>query len=218
MPDYSSVEQTPPRAPIADDAKYVDFLGTDDVWPIPFTTMLNEETGESIFFQQDRFGIIWNFDPDLDGAQSYPGFEKLSAELIERFAFFCDVIEARSATKISPIAAECWYANEIPEVGIDQFAYGVLTNWEGDFAPMPGLRAGTSFSRHYHYEENVERPIWVSAASLTGDTGMTLSITARCVDESGMDAVTGLQTAHDILIDTFAKWTSSEMRKGWGPL
>lgn len=216
-PEYPEVVQSPPRAPVAEDPRAVAFVGEDDYWPLPFTEMENPKTGQTLFFQDDRFGIVWNFDPDLEEAPEYPGFDQLSRELLAQFERFCEAVKRSGGGELTVNVAECSYTNEIPDMAIDRYAYGILTKWSGaDYESDPALRDGVGFSRHYHFAEDPNKPIWVSAVALAPDTGMRLWITTHVASDDSLDPDVAIQTAHENLMSTFLNWTSDEMRHGWG--
>ncbi|KRE42834.1 hypothetical protein ASG74_10725 [Knoellia sp. Soil729] len=178
--------------------------------------MEKPDSGESIFFQDDRFGVLWNFDPDLDAASVYPGFERLCEELLARFGRFCDEVSSAGGSRLVVKVAECVYTNEIPEVAIDTYAFGILTGWNQDYIANPSLREGTMFSRHYHSEGDKDRPVWVSATAEGEDIGITLQLVTRSEAEGELSPESGIKVAHDDLIRTFVEWTSEGMRQNWG--
>lgn len=215
-PEYPEIVQSPPRAPVTEPTQDIGFIGQDDYWPLPFTEMENPDSGKSIFFQDDRFGVLWNFDPDLDRAPAYPGFDELRKELLARFERFCDAVKSSGGSEVRVQIAECTYTNEMPDVAIDQYAFGILTHWAQGYESAPSVREGTMFSRHYHFEGDPDRPVWVSASAAGPDTGMTLRITTRHEAEEELSPVAGIEAAHEDLITTFVQWSSDEMRQGWG--
>lgn len=217
--DYPMASETPPRAPIDEAPEDLALIGDSSNWPVPFVTFENPESWKSIFFQNDRFGLLWDFAGGNEDDLRYPGFDTLSAEMDEKFSAFCSALQARGASVPELTSAECYYANEIDGIRIADYVVGFLTNWSPNIsASAPELtEGGASFSRHYHLGEEKDRMAWVSVSGDERDS-VTMRITARVEDVADRSPAEVLRETHDMLIDSFMQSTSDAMRTMWRPL
>ena len=213
---YPVADEIAPRAPVGGEPEEFAVVEEEDRWPVPFFTFESPETQRSIFFQADRFGVTWEFDPSAEEERQYPGFQALADEMHARYEEFLSVVERDSEQAVRPTSAECLYANELADITLNSYVTGYLTGWQN----TPDLKVSSedepaTYVRHTHAEGAGNELVWVRASS--ADAGVSLSITSRVESGTFASPRHRLLTAHDRLISSFFDATSESMRDAWGP-
>lgn len=213
---YPKVNEVPPRPPLRGERSFAEFLGSNSFWPMPFTTFEDESGRHAIQLQADRFGIVWNFAKSGEG---YPGYVKLSDELMDRFGEFKEVIAQELEEDVRVTDVDLEYTNEVEGFSPEQLVLGILTNWQVDELSIerPSL-AGLRL--HYCTDVGSDdttlditvNPLFESAASDACNLELRVTSSVSSQDE----IVPRMNTAHDILIEKFLSVLNDEMRRRWG--
>jgi hypothetical protein len=187
------------------------FLGSEGVWPLPFTRYTTNNGDRSIAFQSDRFSIAWDFDPD---SPRYPGFDKLFDELNQKFAGLVSELSNAGIT-VNVRGSRCDYTNELDNIPPAAAAVGILTDWEAQ--PSRRVASASVVDLHMHPCDAQEEHGCNAAISVQSrDAKTILRLAAERSSDNDPDAeLGGLQAAHDELVDLFLDFTTSNQRERW---
>jgi uncharacterized protein (TIGR04255 family) len=213
---YPNVKEVPPRPPLRGDRSFAEFLGSNSFWPMPSTTFADESGRHAIQLQADRFGIVWNFAKFGEG---YPGYMKLSAEVMSRFGEFKEVVAQELDENVKVTDVDLEYTNEVESLSPEELVLGILTNWQAselsvERANLAGLRL--------HYCTNMKPddttlditvdPLFESVAN----GGCTLEIKVTASVSSQDEVGSRMNSAHDVLVEKFLSILNDDMRRRWG--
>lgn len=216
--EFPTVSQSPPNGPIFPEAGPPADISAGE-WPHPYTVMEDDASERAILFQDDRFGLTWTFDPESESRFNYPGYEDLSAQLINKYGQFQESL-ASSGVSTTLLGAEALYDNEIRGIDLRSYVAGQWTNWENDSTAFPSASVSTQTYRvHDHIGTSGTNLMWVTASERESIPILDLSIRVRheCGDSDECDERSVINSSHDDLIRLFLDWTSESMRSDWGP-
>lgn len=209
--------RTRERAPLPrDESDAVRFMGRHSVWPFPY---LSFQSGDrSIVIESNKFALTWTFG---DGADEYPTYANLRAELAARFDEFAATVakEVEQAPRVT--AAECQYYNQFADESLARVIGYVLTGGKVDLG-SDADHADVDyqgFRRHVTANSNsrmVDVLIGVDAPDEPG--AVELFIEATHYVRDGEYELGGIDIAHDVLIDTFIDCTRPDQQERWGPV
>jgi len=208
---YLSVTETAPLPSGSGETGY-EFLPDDGTWPIARTEFVGAD--RSLAVQGDRLDVVWEFG-DGDDEHAYIGFESLINEMDGVYSELLSALLS-NGVEIEPSSAQCYYINEIDEVAGAELAVGVLTGWgavPASAVPTPGY---VGVRLHGCRSTDHKCSSWVMVDS-QDEEPPTLSIRVkRPITDGDKSAMHALREAHDELIGLFRRYTSDELRRGWG--
>lgn len=175
--------------------------------PCPMVT-LSDTLGNSISVQGDRLVRRWAVN-----AETYPGFDSLAADLAERFSEFAEQCRVLDVA-VEPDGASCEYRNAIGNTSRQQ-AVGVLTDWQKQNEVQPVQPAAHFLGMHMHFHQD-ECSVYATINGADDDETTSLIIESETDALPGGESLGGLVRAHDALVATFLRVTSSAQHAEWG--
>ena len=206
---YPSREEMAPD--LGDDDESIEFMSASNGWPIPRTQFSG--FGRALAIQGNELEVVWNF--EAEGDSKYPGFDSLMSEAWDVFQ---KLVESTASfdVSINPIRVQCFYRNEIVEMGASALALGVLSGWSASHAIEAPKEGYIGVRLHgCGYNDRHECSSYVMVDSM-GDDNPTLSFQVGRLVRDGEGADFALREAHDELISLFQMHTPVRLREGWG--
>lgn len=198
-------------------------------WPLPAVEQLDGSLSRTLRYQHDQLSLEWVF--DLEAADSaYPGFDVLSAELSTAFTYFVEVVQRFGDKPLTVQGCRCFYENRL-DVTAEDWLVGFLASWRtaSDATARFDDAAYVGFRLREHSENSVLGTTRIARSELDagralGATGLDIDVLSVGLPDSPVIVENSpseaarllLDDAHSLLIDTFAKSASDEMRAKWG--
>ena len=208
------VERAPLESWREGDEDQVDFISSASAWPFPLLLM-RDDMGSSLAFQADRMTVTWTFDSLSDS--SYPGYVELKKRLQGLLDGFREAVCDATTSDIEIKRFECFYENHIAEMSGNDLAIGILSNWTSPpSSATDAAYAGARLEhRHKEREDNLSTLVAVDVSEDQVSPELWIR-TVRNRVESEPNSIDGMDVAHDALIESFRRYTTEELRKGWG--
>ncbi|MGW1687156.1 TIGR04255 family protein [Streptomyces albidoflavus] len=216
-------ESTPLPAWQESEQETVEFVQPGLSWPMGLCSLSTEAGDRKIRFQQDRFSFRWHFGGAED---TYPGYDSLKAELLEKFGQFAKLSQAVTGTFPEVKRADVTYRNRLPGISSHQAMAGVLSGWKSESSFPFRVPDYCGFRVHYHESEIDDRVSVLigvdSAAPEPADLdfieGSTLLIDAESQVDASEDFSLRMDKAHNVVTGAFLEMTNGNMRTEWGEI
>ncbi|WP_216917992.1 hypothetical protein [Nocardia noduli] len=199
-------------------------------WPMPAIEQSTPALNTILSYQWDQLSFRWNFDGD---GESYPGYSKLSTQLLERFRDLASAVNDHTDSQLKLQGAQCSYTNSLTDASSFGWLRGFLGEWRAEPGPeredmgfeYVGFRCrrvdrnapvGTDREAWIQLDEggkkDAELDVWAIVALQQGDTDSD----SETLDPNET-AKRLMDDAHAYAIDTFESSFSEEIKKLWEP-
>jgi uncharacterized protein (TIGR04255 family) len=215
-PKVSEVQGAPPSQMASEGPQTIEFQifdGPKRIWAE------NPSTGGLVQTQSDRVVTNWR---RLEPALTYPGYKALRAEFERVWSIYHDYVESESLAVPAPFLSEFTFVNVVPVEPEDTLADLVTLIREPD-DEVPGRDTFGRFQFIRGIERSETHPFDVQIQINGGpmppsEEGrrVNLSVVARVVlAERGNEPMAGLDAAHALASQTFARIITPAKRKAW---